>query len=277
MNATCKAHAKINLGLYVLSKRPDGFHDIKTVFHRIHLHDQIGFEPSSRIEVVSNSADAPGGEANLCHRAAVLLREHFGVKTGVRIMVDKRIPVGAGLGGGSSDAATVLRHLPRFWGQEIDFTTAAQMALQLGSDVPYFLRDGSALATGRGEVLEYFDLRIRFHIVVCHPGIHIPTAWAYAHVTPKPEGRDIDLKQLLLEGMANPSLLVEYLTNDFEELVFAHYPAVAEVKSIMLERGAVYAAMSGSGSSVFGMFGEEREARAAQATLKAKGYDPSLA
>ena len=265
-----RAYAKINLGLYVVEKRPDGFHNILTVFHRIDLHDTISFSPSSDVNVESTDPAAPGGVSNLCHRAAEALREHTGVSHGVRITLEKRIPVGAGLGGGSSDAATVLLHLPQFWGIEIDSFSLHILALELGSDVPYFLGAGSAMGRGRGEILEYFPLEIPFAILLCNPNIHIATGWAFSCITPGPPMAE-DLRRVLTDGMHDPGLLRATLSNDFEPAVFSAHPAIGELKQEMLKGGAVYAAMSGSGSSVFGFFPTMDQAETLAGILRAKG------
>lgn len=264
-----RAYAKINLGLLVLEKRPDGYHDIETVFHRINLYDEIGFSPSSNIIIESSSKEPPSDERNICFKSAELLRRHLGINAGVKISIQKKIPVGAGLGGGSSDAATVLRHLPSFWGKTVSEDGLLILALQLGSDVPYFLHSGSALARGRGEALATFHLDVPYTILLCNPGIHISTAWAYQHV--QPQLRQADLKELVRRGMQNSSQLAA-LTNDFESAVFTEYPAVKEVKERMLRNGAVFSLMSGSGSTVYGLFDDEGTARKAAADFNALGF-----
>jgi 4-diphosphocytidyl-2-C-methyl-D-erythritol kinase len=267
-----RAYAKINLGLRVLDKRPDGFHNIETVFHKIDVWDEISFEPSRNIEVVSDDPDAPGDESNICFTAAAILRDYLGVHNGVRIRLKKRIPISAGLGGGSSDCARVLRELPGYWGSEVNEEDLRSLGLQLGSDVPYFLGEGSALARGRGDVLEYFPLEVPFAIVLCYPGILVSTAWAYRQVTPTPAGGRPDLRDIVLSGMRNPRLLKESLTNDFENSIFAAHASVRAVKESMLAQGARFALMSGSGSSVYGFFDDIGEAEVAAATFMGCGY-----
>ncbi len=270
-----RAYAKINLGLQILGKRPDGYHNISTIFHRIGLYDELQFTPASSIQVESTSSAAPGDESNICHKAAVLLQKHFGVLDGVRISVRKNIPVGAGLGGGSSDAAVVLNNLPQFWGKQIDGRELHAIALELGSDVPYFLTPGSALGTGRGEILEYFPLHIPYFILLCNPNIHVSTAWAYTNFKPAGASQQLDLKSIVSEGMNNPRRL-ESLRNDFEAVVFGQFPEIGNVKGMMLNNGAVFALMSGSGSSVFGLFSSEAQAVAASAVLQQKGHFTSI-
>ncbi len=276
MSAVFLCSAKINLGLRILERRTDGYHAIETVFHRIDLHDRLHFEPSADILVASDSRDAPGGEANICFKAAELLRSRLGVLEGVRIVIRKRVPVGAGLGGGSSDAATVLKELPGYWGRTLPEPDLAELAVALGSDVPFFLRTRSALAKGRGEILQEFDLRMPYFILVCNPGVHISTAWAYQQVRPGIRHSSRSLLDIVIEGMSNPSVLRDELLNDFEPAVFASSPVVARVKQEMLRAGAVYASLSGSGSSVYGLFPDPASAGAAAGNFQRTGYVVSL-
>ena len=271
-----QAYAKINLGLRVLERRPDGYHNIETVFHRVGLSDDLTFEASDRIEVVSSDPAAPGGPTNLCFRAAAMLQELTGSPKGVRINLVKRIPVGAGLGGGSSDAALVLRELPRFWEKALDQPRILASALRLGSDIPYFLGDGSALAWGRGEILEYFTLDLPYAILLCTPDIHVSTAWAYRQVVPRPADDRPGLKAMLTEGVLRGDILREQLTNDFEPAVFSAYPAIASIKKRLLELGAAVALMSGSGSTVYGLFLDPSAASRAGDTFRAQGCRVSL-
>jgi len=264
-----RAYAKINIGLFILRKRADGYHDIATVFHRVALYDEILLEPSPVLTLTGGSPEVPADHTNLCHRAASSLRDRLGMRDGVRISLAKNIPVGAGLGGGSADAAAVLLHLPSFWGVQADPAMLDAVALELGSDIPYFLRPGSATATGRGEVLEYFPLDIPFSIVLCYPGVAVSTAWAYQQV--RPAGKAPRLRETVVAGMTNPHLLATQLRNDFESVVLPAFPAVAAVKRTMLDGGAVYASLSGSGSSVFGFFAAPAAAARVESTLKAQG------
>ena len=267
-----RAYAKINIGLYVVERRPDGYHNIETVFHRIDLWDELAFAPSPTIEVRPTSPDVPGDTSNICHKAARLLQDHLGVSAGVRISLRKQIPVGAGLGGGSADGAVVLRELPAFWGKVVDETTLRRLALELGSDVPFFLGHDSAVAGGRGEVLDYFSLDVPSVILLCYPNIHIATGWAYGHITPGTAGKPAHLRQAVLQGIHEPSRLAKLLRNDFEPVVFSAYPAVAALKETMIRGGAVFSLMSGSGSSVYGFFPEIADAERVAASLFAGGF-----
>jgi len=265
---TLRAYAKINLGLRISHKRADGYHEIETVYHRVEPHDELTFEPSKVISLVSNRHDLPTDEGNLCIRAASLLQERFGVKDGVHLSLKKFIPVGAGLGGGSSDAAATIQGLAEFWGLTISADERQMLALKLGSDVPYFLAPGTAHATGRGERLTYFTFSLPYWIVVVFPNIHISTAWAYRETrlpAERAEAAAPAIDELLLTHYRTPERLRRLLRNDFEQVVFATYPVMGELKQQLYDEGAVFAQMSGSGSALFGLFPDEKQAREALA------------
>jgi len=266
------AYAKINLGLYVIARRPDGYHDIETVFCRIGLADRIAFSQDSDIRVTSSSPEVPSDASNICYKAARMVRDHFNCNEGVHIHIAKEVPVGAGLGGGSADAALVLKELPAFWKRHLDAADRSRIALALGSDVPYFLKEGAALGRGRGERLEYFPLDIPFAVLLCNPNIHIPTSWAYSRITPGSAGKPDHLRNVVIEGMRNPELLRQQLRNDFEGAVFEAYPEVRNLKKQMLEAGAEFALMSGSGSTVFGLFEDVPTAQTLAREFLSRGY-----
>jgi 4-diphosphocytidyl-2-C-methyl-D-erythritol kinase len=265
------AYAKINLGLYIVARRPDGYHDIETVFCRIGIADRITFSPHHDINVTATSPEVPGNASNICHKAAILLRDHLRTDEGVHIHIEKHVPVGAGLGGGSSDAATVLHELPAFWNKSIAPGDQFRMALQLGSDVPYFLREGAAIGRGRGEDLEYFPLDIPYSILLCNPRIHVSTAWAYGRIRPGTAGKPHNLRNLVTEGMLHPEVLQD-LRNDFENVVFESYPLVRQIKEEILHWGASFAMMSGSGSTIFGLFQDAEVAENLAIEFAGRGY-----
>lgn len=280
---TTRAYAKINLGLRILRKREDGYHDIETVFHRINLYDEVTLEPSSTISLSCTSDEIPTDDRNLCIRAAGLLQKFLNSAAGVHITLKKNIPVGAGLGGGSSNAAAVLKSLPKWWNRPVSDEELRLLALQLGADVPYFLKPGTAYATGKGESLEYFDLDVPYWIVIVYPNLYISTTWAYQNVEIK-DGKlkmkktltpnlkhQMALKQILLEHVHQPNVLMNLLRNDFEPLTLRTYGVVAEVKKFLYDAGAVFAQMSGSGSSVYGFFDKEAIAQSLTTEL-AKHY-----
>lgn len=267
---TLDAPAKINLGLEVLARRADGFHDINTVFHRIGLADTISLAPREHAVTLScSAADIPTDERNLCVRAALALRARTGCDRGVHIDLVKHIPDGAGLGGGSSDAASVLRALVDLWVLDIDDRDLAAIAASIGSDVPYFLGEGSAYATGRGELLTYFPLALPYDIVVAHPGVRVPTAWAYGALRHEGVKVPTDLPAVWHEHLREPEQLRALVRNDFEAPVCAEYPAIARLRTAIAEAGADLVLMSGSGSAVFGLFAASAAAEACVRMLDA--------
>lgn len=249
------APAKLNLGLHVLRVRPDGFRDIDTVFFRIPWSDTVSVEPSDRVEMTCSDPSLPTDDGNLCMRAARRLADALGRQHihGARIHLEKRIPYGAGLGSGSSDAATTLYLLCRLW--EVDPTEVQlhDIAAALGSDVPFFLGHPAARGTGRGEILEpvHAPALARLHWLVVVPPVHVATGPAYAMVEPDDRNRP-DLAELV--AGADLERWRRELVNDFQAPVAARYPEVAETLATLAGTGADYVSLSGSGSSVFAVF-----------------------
>lgn len=258
------APAKINLGLQVLRRREDGFHDLNTVFYRLPIGDRllVGINGSTTISVQLRSTQHIPLEENLVYKAARLLQTTAGVTQGAHIVLEKVIPSGAGLGGGSSDAASTLLALRELWQADIDDAALHRLGAQLGSDVPFFLQTATAaVATGRGEILEPASIALPYHIVVVHPGIHVSTPWAYRQLNRTTEQPAADFISLLAQP--DPKQLQHFLVNDFEAVVFAEYPVVAAIRNTLYDEGAVLALLSGSGSAVFGLFETGRAAQRA--------------
>ncbi len=270
MNITkVKAFAKINLGLQVLGKRPDGFHDINTVFARTSFCDELSFMLSSTLSVRCSVDLGISQESNLVYKAADLLRNHVNNPTlGADIYISKNIPSGAGLGGGSSDAATALLTLRDLWNIKISDEELSKIALRLGSDIPYFLQPGTATGLGQGEQLDYFDYVLPYTTVLIFPGIHVSTAAAYQSLIR--ENKDyplIDFQTILMKSIDNGKILKENIINDFEEPVFDSHPELTAIKAQLYADGAVLSLMSGSGSTIFGLFEDRTAAVAATESL----------
>lgn len=265
--------AKINLGLEVLGKRDDGFHDIHTIFARISLCDLLYITvtdtPSTSTQISLDCRPSLGIDAtsNLVYKAASLLFAERNFTGAAHIVLEKRIPAGAGLGGGSGNAAATLIGLSDLLYPSADNEDLRHIARQLGSDVPYFLTDNAAIGAGRGEQLEYFDLSLPYWAVVVFPGIHISTAWAYSALNISGRKTPTDLKTNILQAAESPHRLRETLHNDFEHPVFAAYPEIAGIKDQLYSTGAIFAQMSGSGSAVYGLFDLEEQAVAASAAF----------
>ena len=272
-----KAFAKINLGLLITGKRPDGYHTLETVFAPINWYDELTFMPAEKLVMTCSNLDLPSDNSNLCLKAANALRDYAGITSGVSIGLTKNIPFGAGLGGGSSDAATTLRVLNTLWDIHASSADLHSLAAKLGADVPYFLETtGLAFASGIGEQLQDLGCSLPCHIVTVFPEEHISTVWAYKNFYPNFERKVPDLKGMVVGFCENKDLAVlPAFENDFEPVVFDHYPAVRKVKEELLEEGALFASLSGSGSAVFGLFDGKREAEKAMQRFS-KHYPVSL-
>lgn len=263
---TIQAPAKINLGLEVLRRRNDGFHDINTVFAAVGVFDTItlALRPDREIVMrVEGNRELETGEGNLCVQAARRLRQIAAEELpGLDITLEKRIPMGAGLGGGSSDAAAVLRGAATLWELPADEDEMHRLALGLGSDVPFFLSGAISRASSRGEMLVPLEIDLSgLSILLVNPGIHLPTPWAYKAVGRAGERPASDLAATIRRGLVHPEILRDELVNDFEKGVFAEYPRLAEIKGSLYAAGAIFALMSGSGSTLFGLFRSRKEAQ----------------
>lgn len=281
-----RAPAKINLGLHVLRKRDDGFHDIETVFYRIDWSDTVTVEPASDIGMTCSDPTLPVDERNLCMQAARALKEAAGVEEGVRIHLEKEVPYGAGLGGGSSDAAATLMLLADMW---LDADRAGSMpraevyallhevGADIGSDVPFFLEDArAAYATGRGEKLtplaatdENRGFELPYSIVVVVPPVEVSTPEAYRSVTPDDQHRP-HLPDVV--GSLDVARWRRALVNDFEQPMVKAFPEIEEVRALLEEAGAAYISLTGSGSAMYGVFEENETATAAVRRAKEKDY-----
>jgi 4-diphosphocytidyl-2-C-methyl-D-erythritol kinase len=257
---TLHAYAKINIGLHILSKRSDGYHNLETVFREIDLFDVIELEPSKNLEMTADSILVPVDETNLCLKAAKLLQEEKNVEEGASIHLKKNIPIGAGLGGGSSNAAAVLRGLNKMWELKLTSEQLADIAAKVSSDAPFFVEGGSAFAGGKGDVLEHFTLSIPFWIAVVTPPINISTVWAYRNLKSMHDGKPSEIRKKISKQISSPSKLTALIQNDFEPLIFETFPDILHLKEKLTGTGAVFAMLSGSGSSVFGFFEEEQTA-----------------
>lgn len=264
-----QANAKINIGLRIIGKRADGYHDLETVFYEIPWHDELEIETSDDLKMISNSSEAPADDSNLCLRAARLLQSAVHTNIGATIVLQKNISVGSGLGGGSSDAAAVLRGLNVLWNLKLSNDELRSLAVKLGADVAFFIEGGSAYATGRGELLEHCSLTLPFWVVVVVPPVHVSTAWAYGNLKRKSGHAAQNLKTIVTKQIHNHKTFSADVVNDFEPSVFEAFPLIRQTKEKLLSAGAQFALMSGSGSSVFGLFEGESAAQQAAASFDA--------
>ncbi len=251
-------NAKINLGLQITGKRDDGYHNIFSCFYPLPWCDILEIVEGKKFKFETSGIPIPGkAEDNLCVKAYQLLKKDFQLPP-VHIYLHKQIPMGAGLGGGSADASFVLKSLDKLFHLFLDESILEDYALQLGSDCPFFIRNQPVLASGRGEHFEPISLNLSGkYVVMVTPPVHISTAAAYAGVQPRQP--DVSLKKILETQPIH--LWKDSIINDFETSVFRQYPQIAEIKERLYTMGALYASMSGSGASVYGVFEEEREIR----------------
>jgi 4-diphosphocytidyl-2-C-methyl-D-erythritol kinase len=276
-----RSYAKINLGLEVLGQRDDGYHELRTLFQTVDLYDDIVLRPRPRgVSVRCSHPRVPLDGSNLAVRAASELRRYARVTSGVEISLTKRIPVGGGLGGGSSNAAAVLLGLDRMWRLGLGPAGLYPLARRLGADVPYFLLGGTALGLARGDEVYPLRRQLRAWVVLVDPGLPISTPKVFARVdsrlTPRENSTSIfHFVSRELEGVPAFGLLV----NDLQEAAMEEAPAlrarVGPIRDVLRGQGAQLAALSGSGSSFFGLFGEARAARRAGVALETAGF-PAL-
>jgi len=267
---TIASPCKVNLHLSIERRRPDGYHELKTLFHRISLQDTVRLQRTrlAGIRVSVSAAGIPDGPENLAARASEFFFRHYPQSGGITISIDKHIPAGAGLGGGSSNAAATLLGLQRLYGLEIAGDRLRSLGASLGADVPFFLADiRSAWATGIGDNIVSVEHTPVLWFLIIYPQVHISTKWAYQTFS-----RDILLTNSTRNINVNDSFrslsdACGLMYNDFEQVIFPRYPQVAALKENLLAAGAAGALLSGSGSSVYGVFEDRAACEKARATL----------
>ena len=258
--------AKINLFLYVTGKRPDGYHKLFTLLCQINLYDDITLDFKVKETSVSCShPDIPNDESNLAHKSATLFYEASKIKGNVGITIDKKIPAGAGLGGGSSNAATVLKAMNDYYNSPLSTDELMSIGLSIGTDVPFFIFGNNAVATGIGEKLRNYQLSIQYYIVLIYPEIIVSTANVYKNLNFGLTKCEKKIKDYPFEGIR--FIVEEHLHNDLESVTISMNPEIGMVKKLLIDHGAAGALMSGSGSSVFGIFYDKDIARQAYDSL----------
>lgn len=269
-----KALAKINLGLDVVRRREDGYHEVRMVMQTIHLYDQLLIQKSETpgIQIHSNLSFLPVNENNLVYKAGKLLMDEFDIHTGVSVELNKRIPVAAGMAGGSTDAAAMLYGMNQLFGLKLKRKDFMERGVQIGADVPYCIMRGTALAEGIGEKLSSLPPMVKCPVLIAKPAVSVSTKFVYQNLklneqTPHP---DIDA---LITDIRNSDLdnICADMGNVLETVTIPNYPVIAQIKEQMLKSGAKASMMSGSGPTVFGLFGDEETARRARAEMKASG------
>jgi 4-diphosphocytidyl-2-C-methyl-D-erythritol kinase len=265
-----RAPAKINLTLRVIGKRADGYHLLDTIMVPVSLYDEIDIQqrktarraaPLAPIEIRCNHPQVPLGRDNIAYRAAELLMQKNKINRRVCIRIKKQIPIGAGLGGGSTDAAAVLVGLNRIWKLRLSVRQLERLALQLGADVPFFIRAKPARARGIGEKLTLLPKLRRRWLVLAYPGFPVATAWVYGNLPVKLT--KVSVNTSIATPLESLDTLEKLLVNDLERVAIRRYPEIGRVKTKLSLAGAVAVLMSGSGSSVFGVFRSKRWAERA--------------
>ena len=269
-----KALAKINLGLDVVRKREDGYHEVRMIMQTIHLFDrlEISKNTSGEISMETNLAFLPTNENNLVYKAAKLLKDEFEIKDGVHVWLHKYIPVAAGMAGGSTDAAAVLYGMNRMFELGLSVEELMKRGVKIGADVPYCLLRGTALAEGIGEKLTKLPPMVKCPVLIAKPQINVSTKFVYENLKLDAQKKHPDIDRLLSDIKEQDLYKIAAdMGNILETVTIPAYPVIAEIKENMLEHGAVNAMMSGSGPTVFGLFDDENTATAAYEEMKASG------
>lgn len=272
-----KAPAKINLFLQVMEKRPDGYHNIDSLMQVVDLYDEITLERSNDLELVCEGMPNLPPEKNLAYKAAEIVAGQSYIP-GVRITLTKNIPSGAGLGGGSSDAAFVIRGLMKLYDLKIEVSQLLELAGKLGADVPFFLGRGQARVGGIGEVIQDIKLPLSYKVLIVKPPFNVDTSKAYAGLDDLRKGKyyltNNEKITLLYRNLADHNFVrvVNLFINDLEEVVFSWHKELSQVKECLINSGAFYSGMSGSGSSVFGLFSPDNRIDQIAGRLEEKNY-----
>lgn len=269
-----KALAKVNLGLDVVRRREDGYHEVKMIMQTIHLYDRLDIRKMKEpgIPIQSNLSFLPVNENNLIYKAGKLLMDEFGITEGVSVKLDKRIPVAAGMAGGSTDAAAMLWGMNRLFSLNLSLEELMKRGVTIGADVPYCLMRGTALAEGIGEKLSPLPPMMKVPILIAKPQISVSTKFVYSNLKLDKDTVHPDIDQCI-EDIRRGSLtdLCGHMGNVLESVTIPAYPVIREIKEHMMENGAVGAMMSGSGPTVFGLFSDEKTAKKAYYAMRKSG------
>lgn len=255
---TIRTPAKINIGLNILSKREDGFHNLETIYYPINLFDELTIRENIKFELITNNSLLNSEKGNTIIKARELISHYTGIDINASITLNKNIPMGAGMGGGSSDGSAALIIFNRYYDLKLTNEELFDLALKIGSDAPFFIDPKPKFASSRGEIFEFTELMINKPILIINPGIHISTTWAFSKITPKMPG--YHLNQIEFKEHNSLSGYKNTIINDFESIVFEIFPEVKGIKDKMYELGAEFSLMTGSGSTVFGIFPDKPSA-----------------
>lgn len=256
MRFSDKSYAKINLFLQVISKRPDGFHNLNTLFTKIDLFDTITIESADKFSISCTLSEVPTNKNNLVWKVKNIVEDRYGISCCINVHIDKIIPIGGGLGGGSSNAATFLIMINKLYDLSLSYDEQADILRSVGSDTVFFLHDCPMLGTGRGEILDAVPILPKLNLLIVNPGIFISTGQIFSdkNLRLTAYGEIIRMRlPLSLNG------LIEVMSNDLETPAFIKFPELVKIKTALEEKGAVKAMMSGSGSTLFGIFKDEED------------------
>ncbi|NLP17135.1 MAG: 4-(cytidine 5'-diphospho)-2-C-methyl-D-erythritol kinase [Clostridiales bacterium] len=272
---TVKAYAKVNLGLDVIRKRPDGYHDVSMIMQTVNLHDTINIKKTKfeSVTIRSNLYYLPTDQRNLVYQAVELYREFHPIRCGLSITINKRIPVAAGLAGGSADAAATLKGLNQLFQTGLSQEELMKLGIRLGADVPYCLMMGTALSEGIGEILRPLDPMPNCSILLVKPDISVSTKYVYDNLRLNEDIKHPDIPAMM-EALKEKNLhkLSFLMGNILESVTIRDYPIIEDIKSNMKEKGALTALMSGSGPTVFGIFDLQQKAEKAYRYFKTSDY-----
>lgn len=269
-----KALAKINLGLDVVRRREDGYHEVRMIMQTIHLYDRLDIakcqEPG--IHITSNLSFLPVNENNLIYKAGKMLMDEFGIASGVTVRLNKRIPVAAGMAGGSTDAAAMLYGMNELFDLKLKRSDLMERGVKIGADVPYCILRGTALAEGIGEQLTALAPMVKCPVLIAKPQISVSTKFVYENLKLDENTLHPDIDRLIRD-IENKDLqaIAGHMGNVLESVTIPNYPIIAEIKELMKKSGAVNAMMSGSGPTVFGLFADEKTAQRAYEDMQRSG------
>lgn len=279
MEITKKAYAKINLGLDVLGKRDDGYHLVKMIMQNVDIYDTLTFKKTTdgKVTLKANDDTIPVDDSNLICKVARQLQEKYGVTYGAEIELVKRIPVAAGMAGGSTDGAAAYRALNDLWELGLSDKELCELAVKLGADIPYCIIGGTALSEGIGEVLTPIDCKVKYHLVVAKPDIMVSTGWVYTELDSTEITRhpDIDAVKLAIEE-GDVKRMCGEIHNVLEPVTTAKYQVIKDIEKLLEDSGAVKAFMTGSGPTVFAVFDDENKAKKGFEAVKKSGLTPQL-
>ena len=274
-----RALAKINLGLDVVGKRDDGYHEVRMIMQTIQMYDVLEIEKKKEpgIVLTTNIPYVPTDERNLVYKAAKMLMDEFKIKDGVNIYINKRIPIAGGMAGGSSDCATTLMGINQLFELGLSKEELMERGVKLGADVPYCVLGGTAIARGIGEVLTPLPAPADCHVIIAKPPVSVSTAYVYGHIKPLEITKRPDI-EAMAQSIKDGDLkkMASLIYNVMEDVTVGEYPIISEIKQVMLDNGALNSIMSGSGPTVFGLFDDKEKAQQCVKTLEEKGLTQQL-